>query len=234
MSKLKHLIEPSIKYTYIPYVDQDDLPGHGLSEKISEQSTITYSLDNTLIGKMIGLGEDSYYKELIDFELSQSYNFESSEFSPSGERRYFSDIEGDLKVRLSENIFLRWDARYDVYEDWFNERNLSLNIKDRRGDNLWFDYRYQRDLGGEVDIESLNTKLSLKITDRLDFTYRNRYSMTDDISLESDFTFNYRSQCWSVLLNYNTTPGYEGEEGENKFMIIFSLYGLGPVARIGN
>ena len=232
LKKLKHLIEPCIEYTYVPHIDQDDLPANDLSSEIPQQRTITYSLNNTLIGKMIKKGGKSYCKELVDFDLKQSYNDKSSKFSSSGERRYFSDIEGDLKVRLSNNIYLNCDARYDVYDDRFNERNVTLNLKDRRGDKLWFDYRYQRESDDElVKIESLNSKLQLKVTDFIDFIYYNRYSMTDNRSLETRFSIDYRSQCWSTLFTYTERPGYKGDDRENKIMVLFSLYGLGPMVK---
>ena len=235
ISKLKHLIEPGIEYIYVPFIDQDYLPYNSLSTKIFEQRTIAYSLNNTLIGKMIGAGGEHAYQELVDFNLRHSYNFRSAKYSISGkERRYFSDIEGDLKIKLSNNIYLDFDARYDIYEDWFNEKNVALNLKDNRGDSFYFDYRYQRDLDGKVEIESLNTKLKFRATDYLDFTYYSRYSLTDDIFLESIYGIDYRSQCWSVLLTYTERPGYQGDERENKFMAIFSLYGLGPIISLGS
>ncbi|MFQ6078740.1 MAG: LPS-assembly protein LptD, partial [Thermodesulfobacteriota bacterium] len=94
----KHQIEPELFYTYIPRINQNDLPVFDELDRIDYTNAITYGLTNTLSGRIRQDGGGHTYRELLRFTVSQSYSFGEpfKEEPVSGEGRYFSDIEAEL------------------------------------------------------------------------------------------------------------------------------------------
>ncbi|MFN9066837.1 MAG: LPS-assembly protein LptD, partial [Bdellovibrionales bacterium] len=100
--RYKHLIEPEVTYSSLPWLEQDRSPffpsksfvtpsvgsstsvsdgdirsGLGLqfdeTDRILDRNLITFSLNNRLIQRLWS-GESSQYRQVVQFRLSQSYN----------------------------------------------------------------------------------------------------------------------------------------------------------------
>jgi LPS-assembly protein len=52
IEKLKHTIEPFVKYLYAPHVNQDDLPIYDATDRINARNLITYGIGSRLLGKL--------------------------------------------------------------------------------------------------------------------------------------------------------------------------------------
>lgn len=67
--KLKHLIRPEISYTYLPDVDQRQVPNY--DTPVPKSNTITYGLTQRLIGRVFDGPEKSRYHEYVYLKLDR-------------------------------------------------------------------------------------------------------------------------------------------------------------------
>ena len=61
LRRLKHTIDPFVKYTYTPFEDQDELPLFDSFDRVRERSVFTYGFTTKLLGRfapLYGAGED--------------------------------------------------------------------------------------------------------------------------------------------------------------------------------
>ena len=229
LKKLKHSVRPEIEYTYIPDVNQDDLPEFDSLDRIDENSSITYSLTNEFTGKLNGITDTDYYHKFVRFKLSQTYDFieaRRSLESSSDSRRPFLPVCGELDIYPNEYISLELDGEYDTYEDRFITYNVLMGLKDKRGDIFDLEYRY-KDEDEDEELDEIHTKLKVKLMESLDLVAENTYSRLDNRSLETVFGFEYTSQCWGLRVTYSDLAIEEEDRREKEYMVMFLLMGVG-------
>ena len=223
--KMKHTIRPKITYTYIPAVVQDDLPSFDGVDRIAARSTFTYSLNSILTGKFID-GSSSSYRDFVYLDLSQSYDINEATrklVSATDQNKPFSDVSGEVRLQPVSWTLITAKGMYDTYEDWMNQYDASLGLWDRRGDRLDVSYRYTRNPSPAKATEYLDLSLRLKLTQPVDLTYRNRYSYSDQNTIEAVYGLEYQHQCWGAQLTYT-------ERLEEKVIFLtFNLLGIGQV-----
>ncbi|MBW2599721.1 MAG: hypothetical protein JRC60_06520 [Deltaproteobacteria bacterium] len=83
------------------------------------------------------------------------------------------------------------------------------------------EYRYTQN-----SVEEINLSFKGKATDSLDLMYILRKDELEKKTLETTYALDYHKQCWSVELTYSDSPD------DRRFMMIFSLYGLGKVGKV--
>ncbi|MBI3753557.1 MAG: LPS-assembly protein LptD [Deltaproteobacteria bacterium] len=225
VQKIKHTIRPKIVYTYIPELRQDSLPNFDAVDRIAATSTITYSLNTILTGKFIEGGNPSY-RDYVYMDLSQSYDINEATrklVSPADERRPFSAVTGEARLKPLSWTMIAAKGAYDVYNNWLNQYDASLGIWDRRGDRLDASYRYAR----SPLMEYLDASLRFKLIPSVDLTYHNRYSYNDNTILEAAYGLEYKRQCWNTQITYTERPE------EKIVMVTFNLLGIGEVGGAG-
>ncbi len=214
--KIRHAIQPKIVYEYIPYKkDRGNLPYFDGEDFLDSRNTIHYSLTNYLIGKIIGEGGDSHYKELLRLALTQSYDFDATS-------RPFSDIVGELELTPLDYMVIDLDSSWSPYDSKFTSYNVRSRFFDRRGDSLRLDYRYKNYRREDVDnIRQFNTDLEVRLSDVLSISGGYRHSFISRTNVESRLGLNYRSQCWGIGFTYID------EYHDQRFVLTFSLPGIG-------
>ncbi|MFH1624650.1 MAG: LPS assembly protein LptD [Pseudomonadota bacterium] len=225
VKRLKHSIKPEVTYTFIPNVDQEGLPEFDSDDRIARSNSVTYSLTSDLIGKVFEGIDNSYYHKFVRLKLSQSYDFIEATgdlISSTDSHRHFFPVSGELDVYPNRYISLKLDGQYDTYESHFTTHNVLMGLKDERGDSLDFEYRNTRDQN-----EDINTKMKVKVSDSTDLNIENRYSKMNNLSLETIFGVDYRAQCWGARVTYSDRAIEDEDRREQRFMIMFSLTGLG-------
>lgn len=234
VERIKHTIRPNIIYDYIPEKDQSELPSLDDIDRIDKKNLITYSLTNTLTSKSRrltgqksvgstdtpkddgGVEPPSYeYNEFFRFKLEQSYDINKEK---EDDPEPFSPIHGELELYPVRYLSIKADADWSHYDSNFRSRNVSGTFRDMRGDELFVDYRYQRDTS-----ETVYTNLDLKISDRLSMRGEYERNIFDSRDLKYGFGFLYETQCWSF--DFNLTK--EGEDLGFSFMV--RLYGIGGI-----
>ena len=236
--KIKHRIRPQVTHEFIPDSKQGDLPQFDTIDRIDETNKITYSLINTLTSRSKTVetkkpgpqlpsrrGGDRQatvnyaYHDFFRLEVSHSYDFEKS-------RRPFAPLFGRLDVSPGKYIWIDADAQYSVYENELLGHNLQASLWDKRGDELYVDYRYEKESKEtEVleDIQSITGKIKLKLFDRFSVLGEHEYNLETDQRIKTAGGFTYQSQCWSFDFKYTDEPDDWGVE----FKI--ELIGLGEI-----
>ena len=238
IDKIRHSIRPQIVYDYVP--DDPDLSLYPNFEEeidqIEKRNLVTYSITNTFTSKSkkrtVERGKyqrseydkPSYiYHEFCRFKLEQSYDInEAKEDNPDNwankeEKRPFSPIYGELELVPGNYFSMQADAQWCQYESDFLSHNVAINISDKRGDNLFVEYRYTE----EDSIKSLYTDFLVKISDRLSAYSSYERNIYDSKTIKSSFGFLYNAQCWSMEL------GYTHEENDRSYTFMINLHGLG-------
>ena len=207
-SSFVHTIEPSLAYTFIPDVSQDEVPIFDSTDFIPETSTITFALTN----RISGIGPK---KLEARFRLSQSYNF-------LGEDDHLSPLvaEGTMS---STNLDASINASYDVDDDIVREFIGAVRLKGKRGyigvgKNLrrstdLDQYTFQAGISRPINI--INKSLPIDLRGTVWYDAKNRRTQQFNIA------YSYTRQCWGYSVTYKDRPG--------EYQIVFALQftGLG-------
>jgi LPS-assembly protein len=199
-----HAIEPSLGYTYIPWVGSNkaNVPVFDSVDLYSKKSAISLNLMNRLMDSK---------GEFLTFNISESYdtNNGNTPFSPVS-----------LLLALARPIQIKGDATYNMYTGKYETVNTSgqVNLFDAV---LSFSRRYNApqnllvyDLGASYPLsKSLSTDANLW------YDARNNEHHVRDITLK----INYKKQCWKMALIYNKQPD------DYKVLVTFDLLGFGSV-----
>jgi LPS-assembly protein len=224
--RLRHRIEPVIRYTYIPRVDQDDLPFFDETDQIPYTSQITYGLNNFIDGRMTN-SAGSEIRRILQMELSQSYSLGDPLFpGEEAPERRFSNIRGDLWFFPSTNLNLRSNAEYSLIRDRIVLFSTLANLVDSRGDSVTLEYRFLED-----ELETINSYLQVKLWDRADLFASYRYDVLNDLRIETRAGVTYYAQCWNVTFSVeDRNHSFDRtRDDEVKFKLSLSLVGLGSV-----
>jgi LPS-assembly protein len=219
VDRIKHTIRPEVVYTYSPYVKQEKLPDYVAA--INEQNAFSYALTNTLTAKLREKDGTFSYREFMRLKLFQVYDIHESRRDQVGDadnKRPFSDI--GVEFDFLPFSYLNFSARniYNVYDNVWTQTNYDLTLTDWRGDTAILGYRYTQNT-----LEEINLALKAVVTSFLDVTYVLRRNRLDQKNVDNTFGLRYHQQCWSIDLSYSNT------DTDQRYMLGFSLYGLGRV-----
>jgi LPS-assembly protein len=225
--KLKHLVRPEITYSYVPDVDQRQVPN--FDTPVPKSNTITYGLTQRLIAKVSEGPEKIRYHEYVYLKLSQPYDlYEANRemSSPSNVRRPFGLITGELRVKSLKYVSVENITTYDPNQGRFQNTYTSIGVADPRGDGLNLEHLWQNGIQ-----EQINGSLRVKILSSLYASFGTRYSLFDRQMLDTNYSMNYRHQCWGVDLTYSERPAVSGQPAERKFMFMINLLGVTSVGQ---
>jgi LPS-assembly protein len=225
--RLKHLIRPEITYTYVPDLDQRQVPN--FDTPAPKSNAITYGVTQRLIAKVSEGPEKIRYHEYVYLKLSQPYDlYEANRqmISPSDVRRPFGLITGELRVKSLKYVSLENITTYDPNQSRFQTTYTSVGIADPRGDGLSLEHLWQNGIQ-----EQINGSLRVKILSSLYASYGTRYSLFDRQMLETAYGLNYRHQCWGVDLTYSERPAVAGQPAERKIMFLINLLGVTSIGQ---
>lgn len=244
VEKIRHSIRPELNYTFAA-ADQGDRPDYAAD--FSSANILTYSLYNYLTARHRGKDGKPVYSELLRLRLTQSYDIKRArESNPdnSGQNE-FGPMAIEADVRPLNYLFYHADAAYDTNSgDWIRS-NHDITLKDARGDEAVIGYRFTK--GGALSysyltqpgtipttnplvqtaIREINLGIRARITKSVNLIYILRKNEVDSVSLESTYGIEYQQQCWKAEISYSDTTT------DKRFVVLFSLLGLGNVARVG-
>jgi LPS-assembly protein len=225
----KHTITPRIIYEYVDIQDKDEQPESDPSARIEKKNLITCSITNTLTQyPLFANNNDSLKPSEKDieplfcrFKLEQSYDIsESQENDPDGwrnqkEKQHVLPLYGELELRTAF-LSIQADAEWSFYDSEFHSRNIGISIEDRRGDRLFTEYRYTRDMN-----ESLYADVRVKLSSTLSAYADYERNLDEETEIKSTLGMIYNAQCWS--LDFSHTK----ESDDRRYALMISLYGLG-------
>jgi lipopolysaccharide assembly outer membrane protein LptD (OstA) len=223
-----HTVEPTIGYRYSPRVDQDALPVFDDTDRIPYTNQITYGITQRLVGKPEKEGISSGPFEYGKLMVFQNYSLGDPFTEEKGERRFLSNIQGELWWNFGPYLSARWDGEFNPYRGRgsFDVSNLAVIAKDRRNDAVSMGYRNTR-----KTVEQINLDARVKTISPLYLFGSYYYNLLDRIRVQGVFGAEYQAQCWSLGFIYediNHSPD-RTQEREKKFHVYFSLLNIGSV-----
>ena len=224
---LTHTIRPAIAYRYIPEEDQSSLPFFDDVDTVEAKNDIVYSL-NMSLASIKGAGSLRARHEYLSLDLEESYNLseERRDTAPGEKKRPFSEVSAELIIRPLTFLTLTSRGHFDVYHTYFADLVSTLSLLDKRGDRLNVTHSFDRSL----DSRYIQGNASLQVVKTLALSYRQRYSLADERSLEKGYGLDYMHQCWGIVLTYTENLS------EDIIFLTFSLKGIGDVLgfKVGN
>lgn len=169
--KLKHLIRPELTYTYIPNVDQTNIPlparnipvpvtldqSFGIMNLrriynydfvIPQKNAFTLSVTQRLIGKIVNPKNPdapASYHEYAYLRLSQSYDINEttrSLTSDADQRRPYGVTTAEVRIQVPY-VSLYNLSSYDLNTQAFLSSYSSVGMNDKRGDSLSVGYSWE-------------------------------------------------------------------------------------------
>lgn len=204
-SKFKHVIEPRFSYSYVGDFDEQNRV-YRFDEIDSFSSTRIGRV--TLVNRVLAKPSDEKKGgafEMLSFSLSQDFSFvdeQPLQRSSDGSRTSKeSPIVGALRVSPSRAFDLQARAVWSTLFSDFASTSLSLRAKGKRAglDVTWYT-NYNPELGTKgSDQARFGFDLDV-IQNRLSLAGQVNYDLRTSEVQQQRYFLNYRSQCWSVLL----------------------------------
>ena len=227
MDRIKHTIRPQLRYSYVPDIDQSNLPSFDGEDRVAKGNLLTYSLTQRLTSRSLKQGSetpesdqeddrDKYnYSQFLRFLLENSYDINRE---LDDQPRPFSDVTAILDFVPYRYVTLRADAKYNPYDKKVFENNIATTIRDHRGDRLFVEYR--RTLNSS---ESIYFDMLVKITDKLTAYGDYEQNLFTKKRIRSSGGVRYLAQCWSADFRY------VNEVTDKRFEFSINLAGLGRI-----
>ncbi len=233
VDKIKHYIKPEVLYTYVT-VNEDERPD--FVTPVNSQSSITWSLLNTLTSKLKEKDGKYTYREFLRFKLLQIYDFRGDVYnvtpltptttptttSPAvSTGHYFGPLNAELEFYPYQYVRYKSTLAFDVNSGDWTTMNHELGLSDARGDSASIQYQYTEDI-----VKNINLLLKAKVTRAVELKYILRNNLLQDATLESTYGISYNSQCWGVEFTYSDLVN------DRQFMISVNLLGLGKIGSV--
>jgi LPS-assembly protein len=231
VEKVKHSLKPELLYNYIA-AREDERPD--FVTDINSQSSITWSLLNTLTSRMKSLEGKTSYQEFLRFKLYQVYDFRGDVYNvttpaalttpttvntaPVGQGNYLGPLNAELDFYPYRYVTYKSTVAFDFNSGDLRTMNHELGLTDDRGDSASIQYSYTKDI-----VNNINLLLRAKVTKSVELKYLLRENLLQDNTLESSYGISYNRQCWGVEFAYSDLVN------DRTFMVFINLLGLGRV-----
>jgi LPS-assembly protein len=142
-----------------------------------------------------------------------------------GDREHLSNLIAEARISPFTWLSGTMDLEYNPHQQRLDVFNTGVNFNDKRGDQLYVEYRSSE----RHDVESINTYLTIRTIDPLDFYFAYRHNLRDETRIETVYGLDFRQQCWEVSLrvhDINRSPDRR-RDGEIKVMVYVTLTGIG-------
>ncbi len=220
--KLRHIITPTINYSYIndPSTHSYDLTNFDAIDSITRTNAAIFSLENKLQTKRpTGKNKKLENVDLLTFILSTNYDFTARQMTN------FTNVTGDLELTPYPWLRLESDANYNTRTRGFDTVNEDLVITKAKW-QLGLGNRYQRNTSEELTsglTYQLNSKWKLATYER--YYFKKVETGADGVAVkkinllkEQEYTVTRDLHCWWLDLTYNLKRGEGGT-----FWFIFRL-----------
>ncbi len=230
--KVKHSVKPELAFTYVPEVDQDNLPNVDSRDRLEKRTRISYAVTNTLTSKALKAAEDEPaaapegndggtiispgeydYHDFLRLKIGQYYDISRNVYNqPARDVNPFSSLDGKLTFSPTSVISLDSEAKYDFYDDRFDLFNAGVTLAPSKRNRLTVQYRYNIDTdnplvdeyetGGFVEQEKEEKEKSVN-----SLLTKFRLGLTERVTLigsyERDFIYD-RADSYSIGFIYES------------------------------
>lgn len=249
-TRLKHTVEPVLRYLYVPQEGQSSLPLFDELDRMRSRNVFTYGLLSRLLSRRpLGEGKGPI-RELGRLAVSQSYDLANE--GPDG--RHASDLSLGLLVALSD--YFAFFGRSDLnVRDWEQRGSgIGVSVADPRSlgagplaalrgrSRLEASYRFvtgkeetgsfAADLGPVPErtrIEEANARFVLRATSRFFLAAETRYDAVSRRFLENRYALRLISGCDCWVVDFGLSDRVNPDEVVVQATV--TLVGLGSLGR---
>jgi LPS-assembly protein len=217
IGRIRHSVEPSISYNYIPHFDQSSIPQLDVVDTVTPQNLVSVSLINRLTAHYKdAAGSRSF--ELLVFRLSESYDFNkarSADTIVAAQPR--SLLRGELYVKTPKLLTLSAIADYDTYAREVVSSTEGMSIYT---DRVKFNISHQYLLEPKTKYLIGDTDIKIGKWDVIGKIWRD---LVLERNTQQEYQLHYASQCWGLGIVYINKPG------EKQYLLTLDLKGLGAM-----
>jgi LPS-assembly protein len=233
-----HTVEPRLRYTYIPFRDQDDLPVFDTAlpdlnlvqlfrsnryvgaDRLGDANEVAAGLTTRLVREESG-------QQYLTATIGQRFYFESPRVVLPGEvaeRRDASNLVGEVDLTAwrdwSARVAMEWD--YEESNTLRGEASIQYRPAPDKVINLG--YRYREGL-----LEQWDAGFAWRLSPTWQFYARQVYSTKENKSIDRFAGFEYGSCCWRLRLIARNYVSNRTGESDNSVLLQVELRGLSSV-----
>ncbi len=224
----KHIVTPSVSYTYIPERNQRAFPD--FVSTYSKTNEVTFTLENSLTVKENDNGTVSYRKVFYS-KISQAYDFAKTNHFP------FPPIYEETDISPFEFLSITSKARFSTQKGVFMNSDEELNINTQTK-GLSLGYVMSRNSDYTMNSENIKAKIYIYPTKKL-YTYLYmEKDLKDRYYPQKRVGFMYNEDCWGIGLDLYINQVYEenadgtySRKSNKGFWITIALKGLGSIKK---
>lgn len=215
IGRVRHSIEPTISYSYIPYVDQWDIPQFDSVDLVSEQNLVSIALINRVTARYKETKDTPNYStfDVMVFRISRSYDLDIARKKGS-DSHPGSDVLGELYLKTPKMFSLSATGHYNAYDRAVTSHSEGVGFT-RGVVSLNLTHSFAQG-GPEYLISGGGLKFS-----KWNVSVQVSRDIENKKTMQEDYLVHYTSQCWGVSVTYTALPG------EDRYTAMLDLKGLG-------
>jgi LPS-assembly protein len=206
LTQLKHLVEPSITYHWIPHFNEKTRrQPFDIFDDVFPRNDFMFSLTNRLYAKTATAAGGFETREFAWLRLSQGLDLtgqRGEEFTRLAPGPFFADLSLEARAQITSTLSLRADVAYDYQENQLDIANAGVTLQPWSFGAIFVERRFRR----EPNIDFFNGGVALTLPKGWSLTYTTGYNARDNVFAGNSVNALYRSQCWSVSLQMVQRP----------------------------
>ncbi|MDR1872161.1 MAG: hypothetical protein LBS60_09660 [Deltaproteobacteria bacterium] len=243
-----HQVTPFVSFEFVEAPAQEDLPYWDMYDRSLKRRTIRYGARNSILTKIPVKDKEGQitgydYHPLLRFGLYSSYEFASNlRWAERTWARYYTigyfdrgpgPFELELETSFAPNLTARLLSSVDGRTGKFTKHDLSMTLKDNRGDYLSVIYDYESPTIQQGPIQSglranqIRGDLRVELSGGWSTTISSRFDLEAQKGLETYVNIFYQAQCYGLALVYVDS------DNDRRVAILFDLLGLGSFGTTG-
>jgi LPS-assembly protein len=217
IGRVRHSIEPTLSYNYIPHIDQGNIPVFDSVDTVTAQNLTTFSVINRLTAHYRASKDSAAFStfDIMVLRFSQSYDLNVKEDIPGAPRKR-SPILGDLYMTAPRAPTLSASAAYDTYARVVSSYSSGVSYVASGAYTMTFSELYIRDPATRFLIGG-----GTLILGRWNLGAQWTRDEHNNKTQQEDYSLHYASQCWGIKWTYTVAPG------EYRYMVMLDLKGIG-------
>lgn len=236
-AKFKHIVEPRVTYSFVDEFDEDrEVPTFDGVDRLVSSNVARVSLINRLKAKPPE-EDGGAAREILTFELSQSYSFDDLQPLQQGPERVgdpeapvidsqAGPLEATLRFAPSYSTNVRADWRYSTLFHQLLSSSIAANTRLGPHDfGLRYTTRY-RAQDGETLSDQLRVAAGVGILPgRLGVRASLDYDLERSELQEQRYFLDWNAQCYSIRLEYRDFQ--VGQTQDTDYRVAFTLKNVG-------
>lgn len=215
IGKVRHSLEPTISYNYVPHVEQANLPQFDSVDTVTEQNLVSIALINRVTAHYKETRDSPKYTtfDVMVFRLSRSYDLNRAREHGSATHPG-TDVLGELYLRTPKTFSLSATGSYNAYDHVVSAHTETVSFA-RSLVSLNLAHTFSQGTAESLTGKGVLTLSKWKLEAQVSRDIQNKKTM------QEEYILHYTAQCWGLSLTYIAMPG------DYSYKAMVDLKGLG-------